>query len=165
MKTVLTSLLAFSGSVFAQDISANLATTTLMAATSQGTIDQPWTVSAVSSASEPTRPSQPSIASPPCAPPPPRAPLPTSAPLSPDQPQLPSVPLTALLPHQPTPTSSPMEPQQPTPSAPLPTPVIVNSADVAGTSRTTTQAFATRTFESLQNVSNTLNNLIKVKSF
>lgn len=160
-------LLALTSLVFAQDISSQ-STYYQVAATSQGTIDQPWSVATGSTSTEPDRPAQPLAVLTVSAPLPTSAPMSTIAPLSPDLPQSPLLALSTLLPQQPQQAAqslSPSGPQKPMASPNQTAPVILNSAEGLGSAnQTSAQTIANRTFESLQNASNILSNLIKVKT-
>ena len=165
MKSIVYTLLLVGGSVLAQDISspaAGYATSTTTPTTTFGTIDQPTATRPDYNPSQPTPPSQSSAILPVSAPQQP------TAPLSPGLPTSPTAPLSALVPQQPSQpaqSSSPTEPQQPTPSANPPTPVVVGSADSTAPSlQSSAHTLAARTLESLQNMSNSLNNLVRIKS-
>jgi hypothetical protein len=165
MKFTILPLLLIAVPVLAQDISnqpSNGQPSNQAAVTSVGTIDQPSSARGESNPSQPTSPTQPSAmltASPPSQ---------AIPPLSPTQPSAPTAPLPILLAQQvsqPTPASAPLEPQQPTPSANPPAPIVLNSSDLANMNlQPNANPVASRTIESMQNLSNTLNNLIKVKS-
>ena len=161
MKSTLHALLLMGGSALAQDIPdpQTSPASNPASATSFGTIDQPTATRPDYNPSQPTQPSQSS------------APLPVSAPLqasAPSSPGLPTAPLSALVPQrpsQPAQASPPTEPQQPTLSANPPTAIATGSADSPAPSlQSSAHALATRTAESLLNISNSLNNLVRIKS-
>lgn len=165
MKSTILALLFLGGPVLAQDISNQSFSTVSSnqaAVTSVGTIDQPSPTRTDSTASQPTQPTQPSsmlTAS---------APAQVTPPLSPTQPSAPTAPLPILLAQQvsqPTPSSAPLEPQRPTPSADPSTPIVLGSNESPmPLLPPNTNPVAARTIESMQNLSYTLNNLVKVRS-
>lgn len=163
MKSTFIVLLLGSAAAWSQDISTPQdQATPPFAATSQGTIDQP---SADPTGFSPSQATQPSLTS---------TGLPASAPLQPTaplSPGLPTSPLSALAPlqpsqpSQPSPTTAASKPQAPTPSADAPTPLIVSSVD--GTSpplQSGAQVLVARTVESMQYLSNSLHNLVRIKN-
>lgn len=166
MKSHVLALLVLGGNVLAQDISNQPSGTFLSnqaSETSFGTIDQPTAYRTDYNPSQPTQPSPPSATQPASAP------FQPTAPMSPGQPTSPTAPQSTLSPQQPSQPaqiSSPSEPQQPTPSANPPTPIVVGSTDnTVPPLQSSAHALAARTLESLQNMSNSLNNLVKVKSY
>lgn len=156
MKSTVYALLLVGGGVLAQDISNPPATSTLSnqaSATAFGTIDQPTATRPDYDPSQPSQPSQSSATLAVSTTTQPTAPLSPGLPTSPTSP---TAPLSALVPQYPS---------QPTPSATPPAPIVVSSSDnTTPPLQYGAHALAIRTVESLQNMSNSLNNLIKFKT-
>jgi hypothetical protein len=159
MKTTAYALLILGSNVLAQDIS-NPQTTSSSTLTST-TIDQPtaalWSNYGLSQATQ---------ASPPSSTLPASTPLQASAPSSPGLPTAPTAPLSVLAPQQPSQPSStttPQEPLQPTPSAMPPSPIQVTTDSPSPMAQNSAHMLATRTLESLQNMTISLNNLVRTR--
>lgn len=177
MKFTLIAWLLLGGPVLAQDISSQWhesQSTNQAAATSIGTIDQPTASPASSFLSAPALTIQASATAPvdtPARPTEPGSPsLPSSptVPLSPDLPIQPTAPRSYFLGQQDTVPTTPTPPQevQTSPATGDKGPsIVLGNADSKGSMlATSTPWVASRAMESMENLSRTLNSLVKVKT-